>query len=525
MMSWLLILLPLVGVVAIILSPARMAKTVSLLTTLVVFGVSIAAAVGFDGWGKGTWGLLGSFDWLSRYGIEIQVGADSVSLVLVLLTTFLMPLAVLGSFTSVRERLREYYGWLLGLEAAMLGVFLARDLVLFYVCFEFTLVPMFFTIAIYGGANRAKASVKFMIYTFTGSLITLAAFLWLAWSASQVADGAWTFSIAALTDHAVNGLDASQQGWLLLALLIGFGVKVPIFPVHTWLPLAHTEAPTAGSVILAGVLLKLGTYGLYRFMLPMCPEAVVTWAPFIAVLAIIGILYGALICWVQTDVKKLVAYSSVSHLGFCILGLFALNPMGLEGSILYMVNHGLSTGALFFLIGMMYERYHTRDMNAVGGLAGRMPVWACFMVFFVLASVGLPGLNGFVSEFLCLIAAFAAGDMGAYPGVLGPWYAAIAALGMIFAAMYLLIMVGRIVFGPEKLPPGTPDEEVLPQDLSVREITVLIPLAVFCIVLGVQPWIVIDGTSAAVADTLAVYEPLLGQAKSAVQGAMAGGAP
>ncbi|MAB82930.1 MAG: Fe-S-binding domain-containing protein [Phycisphaerae bacterium] len=529
MMSWLLILLPLVGVLGIIAAPARLAKVTALLTTLVVFGVSIAAAVGFGGWGNGTMGLTGSFQWLTNYGIEIQVGADSVSLVLVLLTTFLMPLAVLGSFSSVKDRLREYYGWLLGLQAAMIGVFLARDLVLFYVCFEFTLVPMFFLIAIYGSTNRARASVKFMIYTFTGSLITLAAFLWLAWSASQAADGQWTFAIADLTRHATTSLAASEQAWLLLALLIGFGVKVPIFPVHTWLPLAHTEAPTAGSVILAGVLLKLGTYGLYRFMLPMCPEAVVEWAPVIAILAIIGIIYAALICWIQTDVKKLVAYSSVSHLGFCILGLFALNPMGLEGSILYMVNHGLSTGALFFLIGMMYERFHTRDMRAIGGLAGRMPIWACFMVFFVLASVGLPGLNGFVSEFLCLIAVFTAGEGGAYPGVLGPWYAAIAALGMIFAAMYLLIMVGKIVFGPERLPAGNHDDGPLPKDLGVREIVVLVPLAVLCLVLGVQPWIIIDGTSAAVADTLAVYQPLLEQASqqtgSAVSNALAGGAP
>ena len=529
MMSWLLILLPLAGVLAIIVSPARMAKMLALLTSLVVFGVSIAAAVGFDGWGKGTWGLEGAFNWLSRYGIEIQVGADSVSLILVLLTTLLMPLAILGSFTSVRDRLREYYGWLLGLEAAMIGVFLARDLIFFYVCFEFTLVPMFFLIAIYGSTNRARASMKFLIYTFTGSLITLAAFLWLAWSASQAADGQWTFSIAALTHHATTSLAGSEQAWLLLALLIGFGVKVPIFPVHTWLPLAHTEAPTAGSVILAGVLLKLGTYGLYRFMLPMCPEAVVAWAPVIAILAIIGILYAALICWVQTDVKKLVAYSSVSHLGFCILGLFALNPMGLEGAILYMVNHGLSTGALFFLIGMMYERFHTRDMREVGGLAGRMPVWAFFMVFFVLASVGLPGLNGFVSEFLCLIATFSAGDMGAYPGVLGPWYAAIAALGMIFAAMYLLIMVGKMVFGPERLPAGSHDDGTLPRDLGAREITVLVPLAVLCIVLGVQPWLVIDGTSAAVADTLAVYQPifeqLTQQTGASVTNALVGGTP
>ena len=528
MMSWLLILLPLLGALVVIASPARLARHLALATSLLVLGVSIAAALVFTGWGNGAYGLTAALDWLPQAGIVIQVGADSVAFILVLLTTMLMPLAILGSYTAVQVRQKEYYGWLLALLSAMLGVFLARDLILFYVCFEFTLVPMFFIIAIWGGANRGKACVKFLIYTFTGSLITLAAFLMLAWSYADAHSGVWTFAIEPLTSHAA-GLAASDQAWLLLALLIGFGVKVPLFPVHTWLPLAHTEAPTAGSVLLAGVLLKLGTYGLYRFALPMCPDAVVTWAPVIAILSIVGILYGALICWVQTDVKKLVAYSSVSHLGFCVLGLFALNPMGLEGSVLYMVNHGLSTGALFFLIGMMYERYHTRDMRQISGLARIMPVWATFMVFFVLASVGLPGLNGFVSEFLCLIAAFTAGDGGAYPGVLGPWFAAFAALGMILAAMYLLIMVGKIVFGPVQTPAHGHDDNDLPVDLSVREIVVLIPLAAGCIILGVQPGIIIDSTATSIADTLAVYPPIIEQASTHVGATLdamvMGGAP
>ncbi len=255
------------------------------------------------------------------------------------------------------------------------------------------------------------------------------------------------------------------------------------------------------------MLLKLGTYGLYRFVLPMTPVAVVDWAPVIGILAIIGILYAALICWVQTDVKKLVAYSSVSHLGFCVLGLFALNPFGLQGSVLYMINHGLSTGALFFLIGMMYERYHTRDMGVVGGLASKMPVWSSFMVFFVLASVGLPGLNGFISEFLCLMGTFTAGGGGAYPGVLGPWFAAIAAIGMVFAAMYLLIMVGKIVFGPLREPAGHHCD--LPADLTVREIVVLAPLAIACVWIGVQPDIIMDSMSGAILETLAVYPDIV----------------
>jgi NADH-quinone oxidoreductase subunit M len=264
-------------------------------------------------------------------------------------------------------------------------------------------------------------------------------------------------------------------------------------------------------VILAGVLLKLGTYGIYRFVLPMTPDAVVDWAPVLGILAIIGILYAGLICWVQKDVKKLVAYSSVSHLGFCVLGLFALNPMALQGSVLYMINHGLSTGGLFFLIGMMYERYHTRDMDSVGGLAKRMPVWAFFMVFFVLASVGLPGLNGFVSEFLCLIGTFAAGGSGSYPGVMGPWFAAFAALGMIVAAMYLLIMVGKIVFGELKEPSST-DRHGLSMDLNAREIVVLVPLAILCVVLGVQPWVAMDAMAGSVTEALAIYPEVVEQA-------------
>jgi NADH-quinone oxidoreductase subunit M len=284
--------------------------------------------------------------------------------------------------------------------------------------------------------------------------------------------------------------------------------------LHTWLPLAHTEAPAAGSVILAGVLLKLGTYGLYRFVLPMVPVAVVEYAPAIATISIIGILYAALICWVQDDLKRLVAFSSISHLGFCVLGLFALNPLGLQGSVLYMINHGLSTGALFFLIGMLYERYHTRDMGEIGGLAARMPVWSFFMVFFVLASVGLPGLNGFVSEVLCLIGAFTATAtdnagtlLEAYPGRLGPWYAVAAGAGMVLAAMYLLMMVGKVVFGPLREPAthASAHGTRLPADLCFREIAVLAPLAVLCLYLGFQPKPLTDAMQGSIDNVLAVY--------------------
>ena len=515
MSPWLLMLIPIVGAIAIFLTKAVLAKWISLGASLLVFVISILMAVQFEQWGYMGIGLRSETSWLNEMGLTLDLGADSVAMMLVLLTTLLVPLCVWGSFSAITFRRQEYYAWLLILETAMLGVFLAQDLILFYVSFELTLVPMFFLIAIYGGKNRARASVKFFIYTFTGSLFTLAGFVYVAWQYAQTVAGDWSFAINDLTTFAATELSASEQGWILLALLAGFAVKIPVFPVHTWLPIAHTEAPAAGSVLLAGVLLKLGTFGVYRFVLPMVPEAVVAWAPSIAILGIIGIMYAALICWVQDDVKKLVAYSSVSHLGFCVLGLVALNPIGLEGAVLYMINHGLSTGALFFLIGMMYERYHTRDMNKIGGLAKSMPVWSFFMVFFVLASVGLPGLNGFVSEFMCLLGTFVAtGDpTNQWPGVLGPNYAAVAALGMVLAAMYLLIMVGKVVFGSLK-EPDTTDRGSLPIDLSLREIGVLAPLAALCIWIGVQPTVLTDAMRGSVEEVLAPYPALVDQYQS-----------
>jgi NADH-quinone oxidoreductase subunit M len=514
MSLWLLLLIPLVGAACVFLSKASIAKWISLGVSTFVFVISILMAVQFDQWGSAQSGLMSHVPWLGSLGITLDLGVDSVAMLLVLLTTLLTPLCVWGSFTAITSRRKEYYAWLLILESAMLGVFTAQDLVLFYVSFELTLVPMFFLIAIYGGKNRAHASIKFFIYTFTGSLFTLAGFVYVAWKYQESQHGVWSFAIYDLTNFAATSLSSTEQGWVLLALLAGFAVKIPVFPVHTWLPLAHTEAPTAGSVILAGVLLKLGTFGVYRFVLPMVPEALVAYAPAIAVLAIIGILYAALICWVQDDVKKLVAYSSVSHLGFCVLGLIALNPIGLEGAVLYMINHGLSTGALFFLIGMMYERYHTRDMNSIGGLAKKMPVWSCFMVFFVLASVGLPGLNGFISEFMCLIGTFIASESAPqWKGVLGPEYAAIAAVGMVLAAMYLLIMVGKIVFGKLKEPEDGADLSVLPSDLSPREIGVLAPLAALCVWIGVQPTVLTDAMDGAVEDVLAPYPRIVQEQK------------
>ena len=356
---------------------------------------------------------MGMIEWLPALGLSLSVGVDAIAVLLIALALLLGPICVLASWTAIPEsRARLFFGWLLVLQGAMVGVFAARDLLLFYTCFEFTLLPMFVLINEFGSTNRHRAATKFFLYTFTGSLIALAGLVYAAWAVATRGTGldidvqGFTLDIGTLTLYASQVLTPHEQGLVMFAMLAGFAVKVPLFPFHTWLPLAHTEAPTAGSVLLAGVLLKLGTYAMYRFVLPFTPTAVYEYAPLIGVLAIVGIVYAGLICWVQRDIKKLVAYSSVSHLGFCVLGLFALNSAGITGSVLYMLNHGLSTGALFLLVGFMYERYHTRDMDQIGGLAAKMPVWSFFMVFFVMSSVGLPGLNGFVSEFLCTMGAF-----------------------------------------------------------------------------------------------------------------------
>ncbi|MFG0248203.1 MAG: NuoM family protein [Phycisphaeraceae bacterium JB051] len=472
-------------------------KTFTLGITVINFFMSLLLLVGYDFSNSAEYGLVFNTEWFSSLGLTFSFGVDSISIWLILLTTFLMPIVVLGSFSAVTERVREFYIWLLLLEAAMLGVFVSTNVIFFYICFEFTLIPMYFLIGIYGSSDRLKAARVFFLYTFTGSMLTFAGIIYMAWC-NVAAGGMWDFSFAALSTAHQNMSD-SQQLWVMLAMLAGFAVKVPIFPVHTWLPLAHTEAPTSGSVVLAGVLLKLGTYALIRIAIPMLPKAALAVAPMMGVAAIIGIVYAALICWRQKDIKKLVAYSSVSHLGFCVLGMFAINVQGLSGSVMYMINHGLSTGALFLLIGMVYERYHTREMAQLNGLAKVMPIWASFMVFFAMASVGLPGLNGFVGEFLTLL--------GSFKSVLmGPVYAAIAGTGLIFGAIYILYMVGKVVWGPLKLPEGHDDPHHV-KDLNRREIAVLIPLAVACLWLGVYPNCMLktlDAPSQAIVDRVGV---------------------
>lgn len=505
----LLIFLPLVAAVVICLLPERrlevvpkFALAVGAILFLVALGLWFRLPGALDG-ADGARALVGEaqVDWiavgqrsedgdlLSGVRLSFHVGLDAISMPLVVLTGLLVPLSIWCSFTAIRRRIREYYAWLLALAAGMFGVFAARDVLLFYVFFEFTLVPLYFLIGIWGGPQRRYAANKFFLYTFVGSVLTFAGILYLAIRAVQI-DGlsVLDFDLVRLSALLLGdgGLTVAEQSWLFIAFFCGFAIKVPFFPLHTWLPLAHTEAPTAGSVLLAAILLKLGTYGFLRFSLPMVPDGALAWAHPMGWLAIAGVIYGALCCWVQRDVKKLVAYSSVSHLGFCMLGMFALTGVGLSGSVLYMINHGLSTGALFLVVGMIYERYHTRDLDEIGGLARKMPILASFFMLFVLSSIGLPGLNGFVSEFTVLLAAFNSEVLGRPFGVLGT-------TGVLLGAIYMLYAVGKVLFGPVKEPEGTPDLSAgLTRDLTPREVAILTPLAILVVLLGLWPRLVTD---------------------------------
>jgi NADH-quinone oxidoreductase subunit M len=428
---------------------------------------------------------------------EFLFGFDGISLALVLLTTVLTVSGVLISWESIRERAAGFYACLLLLEAALIGVFSAFDLILFYVFFEFSLVPLFFLIGIWGGPERRYAAVKFFLYTFAGSMVTLVGLVALVMLASAAGVTQPT-SFSALAQWTTeHPLPQNVQVALFLAISVGFMVKVPVFPLHTWLPLAHTEAPTAGSVMLAGVLLKLGTYGILRLCLPLFPYACETVGiPLMASLAVAGIIYGSLCALAQRDIKKLVAYSSVAHLGFCILGLFALNSAGISGGVLQMINHGLSTGALFLLVGMVYDRYHTRQLDDLGGLAARLPLLTVIMVFVAMASIGLPGLNGFVGEVLSLGGMFRR----------NPLHAILGTSGVVLGAWYLLTMLQQAFFGPLREPhhSGKPIK-----DINFREFVAVVPICVLCLWIGVMPQMVINTIKPDVDAVVAVYEEYL----------------
>jgi NADH-quinone oxidoreductase subunit M len=458
----------LAGLVVLVVPP-RWAKHVALAASLVEFGIAVPLWWAFvpDG---GMQCILDA-SWIPAWGIRYTVGVDGISLFLVLLTTFLVPLSVLGSYRYITTRERGFYALLLVLTSGMIGVFVALDLFLFYVMWEVMLIPMYFIIGVWGGERRLYAAIKFFIYTFFGSLLMLVAILALVYFVGQ-RTGVYSFSYVYLTAH-LGGL-GTLAFWLFGAFFLAFAIKVPMFPFHTWLPDAHVEAPTAGSVLLAGILLKMGTYGFLRFALPLFPAVALHPAvqKAIVALSLIGIVYGGLVAMVQPDFKKLVAYSSVAHLGFVMLGIWALTLQSVQGALMVMINHGISTGALFFLVGMLYERRHSRLIEAFGGIAKVVPLLAAMLTIVTLSSIALPGTNGFVGEFLVLL-----GTFRTYPLA-----ATIAATGVIIAAMYLLPALQRVIFNPLD---KSANEKLV--DLSPREIAVLVPLLVCILWIGIYP--------------------------------------
>ncbi len=460
----LLLILPVAGAILVALLPrerADLVKAAAFATTVVVFALSLPLYFGFQTGAPG-FQFEEARAWIPGLNISYHIGVDGISLFLVLLTTLLSAVAVLSSWTAITEQVKEYMVLMLLMETAMLGVFVSLDLFLFYVFWEGSLIPMALLIGRWGGERRVYAAIKFFLFTMAGSALMLVAaivlYLW----------GGGTSDLPALLG---TQLPLQLQTWLFAAFALAFAVKVPLFPLHTWLPAAHVEAPTAGSVLLAGVLLKMGAYGYLRFALPLFPDAVPLFAPWLSILALIGIIYGALVALAQDDVKSLVAYSSVAHMGFIVLGTFALTGQAVSGAVLQMVNHGLSTGALFLLVGVLYERRHTRLLSEYGGIWARVPIFGSFFIITALSSVGLPGMNGFVGEFTILLGTFQVNVA----------YAAIATFGIVLAAWYLLVAVRRTLFGA--LNPANAGLA----DMTAREIAVMLPLVIFFFVIGLFP--------------------------------------
>ncbi|MEN0041524.1 MAG: NADH-quinone oxidoreductase subunit M [Pseudomonadota bacterium] len=478
--------LPLVGALIVFLIwedseiARRNVRMVALLTTTLTFLVSLGIWAGFDN-SRADFQFVEKVEWISEGGIAYHMGVDGISMLFVILTTFLMPFCILASWEAVQHRVREYMIAFLILETLMIGVFCALDIVLFYVFFEAGLIPMFIIIGVWGGQRRVYASMKFFLYTLLGSVLMLLAIMAMYWQAG-------TTDIPTLLAHE---FPANMQTWLWLAFFASFAVKMPMWPVHTWLPDAHVEAPTAGSVILAGILLKMGGYGFLRFSLPMFPLASDTLQNFVFALSVIAIIYTSLVALMQEDIKKLIAYSSVAHMGYVTMGIFTANVQGIQGAIFQMLAHGLVSGALFLCVGVVYDRMHTRDIAAYGGLVNNMPKYAVAFLIFTMANVGLPGTAGFIGEFLTLLGAFQANT----------WVAIFATLGVILSAAYALWLYRRVVF-------GTLDKEALKAmlDLSTREKAILYPLVVLVIFFGVYPSPVFDVTTASVDSLVATVE-------------------
>ena len=498
--------LPLLGAVALLLHGIFWAargtsqekldtqyRWITLLFTIVTFLVSLLIVPGFDVSQAGPQ-MTQKVPWIGSLGVSYFVGVDGITIWLVILTTFLMPISVLASW-NISKRVREYMIFMLILETGMIGVFVSFDMFLFYLFFEVTLIPMYFLIGVWGGERRIYAAIKFFIYTVVGSLLMLVAII-----AVYIYNGGTTFDIVEITSNIATGKTVIPGGvkfWLWSAFALAFFIKVPLFPLHTWLPDAHVEAPTAGSIILAGVLLKMGTYGLMRFNLPFFPDVSREAAPWVMTLAVIGVIYGALVAMVQPDMKKLVAYSSVSHLGFVVMGIFSFTELGMQGALYQMLNHGISTGALFLCVGMIYERRHTRMIDEYGGIATPMPRYSTMFMIISLSSLGLPLLNGFVGEFLILLGTFSADIPYA------KLFAVLGATGVILSAVYLLWMLQRVMFGEV-----TKKENAELEEMDWKEKAALIPLVVMAIVMGIGPMLFLRGTEKSVNSIREAVQPV-----------------